>query len=198
MWNFYFKASLWKLFQEGQPSETPEACTSGSIHTGIFIPTLEGALDGQRLNKTSNAQLGTGVPRQEVSHKALMPNMPTSPLSVTFRGTRRVYVGLYCIVCVCVHVHLGGAVEKPSQQGGPCSRPGSSSKLALRYQEAAFLSLTVGLVAHSQDDLGGAVVAGDHIGRHKEAGGSCPGEAKIQDLQCAVGLHHNVAWLQVL
>lgn len=58
--------------------------------------------------------------------------------------------------------------------------------------------LTIGLVAHTQDDLGGAVVAGDHIGRHEEAGGSCPGQAKVQDLQCAVRLHHNVTGLQVL
>lgn len=55
MLNFYLKASLWKLFQEGEQSETPEVCTSGGIHTGIFIQTLEGVLDGQRLNKTSNA-----------------------------------------------------------------------------------------------------------------------------------------------
>lgn len=58
--------------------------------------------------------------------------------------------------------------------------------------------LTIGLVAHAQDDFGGAVVAGDYVGRHEEAGGSCPGQAKVQDLQCAVGLHHDVAGLKVL
>lgn len=63
---------------------------------------------------------------------------------------------------------------------------------------SCFSPLTIGLVAHAQDDLRGAVVAGDHIGRHEEASGSCPGQAKVQDLQCAVRLHHNVAGLQVL
>lgn len=58
--------------------------------------------------------------------------------------------------------------------------------------------LTVGLVAHAQDDFRGAVVAGHHIGCHEEAGGGRPGQAKIQNLQCAVRLHHYVTGLQVL
>lgn len=58
--------------------------------------------------------------------------------------------------------------------------------------------LTVGLVTHAQDDFGGAVVAGHHVGRHEEASGGRPGQTEVQDLQRAVGLHHNVTGLQVL
>lgn len=58
--------------------------------------------------------------------------------------------------------------------------------------------LTVGLVAHPQDDLRGSVVACDHIGSHEEASGRRPGQAEVQDLQRAVGLHHDVTGLQVL
>lgn len=58
--------------------------------------------------------------------------------------------------------------------------------------------LTIGLVTHAQDDLRGAVVACNHIGRHKEAGGSSSGQAEVQNLQGAIRLYHNVAGLQVL
>lgn len=97
-------------------------------------------------------------------------------------------------------VCLGGAVEKhisverAMQQARQQLR---SSSLAGHCQDAA-PPLTIGLVPHAQDDFGGAVVAGDYVGCHQEASGSCPGQAKVQDLQCAVGLHHNVAGLQVL
>lgn len=97
-------------------------------------------------------------------------------------------------VCVCLVGAAEGEKKKnTSQWEGPMQKAGqelNSSRLAP--------PLTIGLVAHTQDDLRGAVVAGDHIGRHKEAGGGCPGQTKVQDLQCAVRLHHNVTGLQVL
>lgn len=42
-------------------------------------------------------------------------------------------------------------------------------------------ALTVGLITHAQDDLRGTVVASHHIGGHEEAGGSCSGQAKVED-----------------
>lgn len=92
--------------------------------------------------------------------------------------------------------------KNTSQWRGPCSRPGSSSgahhwPVAVKKLHPPH-RLTIGLVAHAQDDFGGTVVAGDYVGRHEEAGGGCPGQAKVQDLQCAVGLHHDVAGFKVL
>ena len=58
--------------------------------------------------------------------------------------------------------------------------------------------LTVCLVAHAQDDLRRPVVARDHVRGHQEARGGGPGQTEVQDLQSAVGLHHDVAGLQIL
>ena len=51
---------------------------------------------------------------------------------------------------------------------------------------------TVLLVPHAKDDLGGAVVPGDYVGRHHEAGTGRPCQAKVKNLQRAVGLDDNV------
>lgn len=48
------------------------------------------------------------------------------------------------------------------------------------------LKLTIGLIAHAQDNLGCSVVTGDHIRRHQEAGGCRPSQAKVQNLQCTI------------
>ena len=53
------------------------------------------------------------------------------------------------------------------------------------------------LVAHRQYDLGGAVVARDHVRRHGEAGAGGARQSKVQDLERAVRADHNVARLQV-
>ena len=65
-------------------------------------------------------------------------------------------------------------------------------------EKELLLVLTVGLVTHSQDNFGGAVISGHNVGRHQEAGGGGSGQTEVQDLQGAVGLHHDVAGLQVL
>lgn len=53
-------------------------------------------------------------------------------------------------------------------------------------------------IAHAEDDLGSSVVPCNHVGRHHEGRARCPGQPKVQYLQGAVRLHHNVAGLQVL
>lgn len=58
--------------------------------------------------------------------------------------------------------------------------------------------LTVLLVAHAQDDLGGPVVACDHVGGHHEVGACRASQSKVQDLERAVRLYHDVAGFQVL
>ena len=58
--------------------------------------------------------------------------------------------------------------------------------------------LTVGLVAHAEDDLWRPVVARDYVRGHQETRGGGPGQTKVQDLQGAVGFHHDVAGLQIL
>lgn len=65
---------------------------------------------------------GTGVHRQEVSHTAQMPGMPTAPVSVTFGGIRR----------KSQKTETERGVARTSQRGGPCSRPGSSAGLPHR------------------------------------------------------------------
>ena len=74
------------------------------------------------------------------------------------------------------------SINQPANQSPPTPHP----------------SLTVGLVAHAQDDLRGAVVARDHVGGHQQTCGGGPGQAEVQDFQRAVGLHHDVTGLQVL
>lgn len=100
-------------------------------------------------------------------------------------------------VCACV---FGRCCRNIRGGRGPCSRP--SSSLGAPHWPVAVKKLlpplTVGLVAHAQDDFRGAVIAGNHVGRHEEASGGRPGKAKVQDLQCAVRLHHDVTGLQVL
>jgi hypothetical protein len=49
------------------------------------------------------------------------------------------------------------------------------------------------LVAHAEDDLGGAVVAGHHVGGHHEGGAGRARQPKVQDLERAVGAHNNIA-----
>ena len=57
---------------------------------------------------------------------------------------------------------------------------------------------TVVTVAHAEDDLGRSVVACHDVWRHHEAGAGSARQAKVQNLQRAVALHHYVGWLQVL
>lgn len=59
-------------------------------------------------------------------------------------------------------------------------------------------SLTVGLVAHAQDYLWRPVVTCHHVGRHQQACGGRASQAKVQNLQRAIGLHNYVARLEVL
>ncbi len=59
-------------------------------------------------------------------------------------------------------------------------------------------ALTIGLVTHAQDDLGRTVVARHHVRSHEEAGGGCPSQTEVQDLQRAVGFHYYVTGLQIL
>lgn len=60
------------------------------------------------------------------------------------------------------------------------------------------LSLTIGLVAHAQDNLWRSVVACNNIRGHQEARGSRPSQAEVQNLQRAVRLDDYVAGLEVL
>lgn len=78
------------------------------------------------------------------------------------------------------------------------SSPTAPSWFSRSYSPPTHRPLTIGLVTHAQDDLRGAVVACNHIGRHKKAGGSSSGQAEVQNLQGAIRLYHNVARLQVL
>lgn len=59
-------------------------------------------------------------------------------------------------------------------------------------------SLTIGLVAHAQDDLWCPVVTRHHIRCHQKARGSRPSQAEVQDLQRAIRLDNDVARLEVL
>lgn len=58
--------------------------------------------------------------------------------------------------------------------------------------------LTIGLVAHAQDDFWCPVVTRHHIRCHQKARGSRPSQAKVQDLQRAIRLDDDVARLEVL
>ena len=53
------------------------------------------------------------------------------------------------------------------------------------------------LVAHPQDDLGGAVVPRDDVGRHHEGGAGRPRQSEVEDLQRAVRSHDDVRRFQV-
>lgn len=57
---------------------------------------------------------------------------------------------------------------------------------------------TILLILHAQDDLGGSVVSGYHVGGHHEVSTGCPRQAKVQDLQSAIRLHYYVTRLQIL
>ena len=46
-------------------------------------------------------------------------------------------------------------------------------------------------------DKGLPVVSGDHIGGHHERGSGRSCEAKVEDLEGAIGPHYNVARLQI-
>lgn len=59
-------------------------------------------------------------------------------------------------------------------------------------------SLTIGLVAHSQDNLWCSVVACNHIWCHQETCGCRPSQAKVQNLQRAVWLDNYITGLEVL
>lgn len=59
-------------------------------------------------------------------------------------------------------------------------------------------SLTIGLVAHAQDNFWCSVVACNHIRCHQEACGSRPSQAEVQDLQCTIWLYNYVTGLEVL
>lgn len=82
--------------------------------------------------------------------------------------------------------------------------PRSSSQFPGTWGQSPSMSgdhnwrLTVLLVAHAQDDLGGPVVACDHVGGHHEVGACRASQPKVQDLERAVRLYHNVAGFQVL
>ena len=54
------------------------------------------------------------------------------------------------------------------------------------------------LVAHAQDDLRRAVVARHDVRRHHERRSGRAREAEVEDLQGAVGAHHDIAWLEIL
>lgn len=60
------------------------------------------------------------------------------------------------------------------------------------------LSLTIGLVAHSQDNLWCSVVACYHIWCHQEACGCRPGQTEVQNLQSTVWLDNYITGLEVL
>lgn len=110
------------------------------VFTLAFLSRLSGALDRQPLNKTSNAcqstagnwspQTGSFPQSTDAQHA----NFPSE--CNLYRNRESV---CWSVLCVCDCVRLGGAVEKTSQGEGPCSRPGNSSQLAGRCQEAAFL-----------------------------------------------------------
>ncbi len=59
-------------------------------------------------------------------------------------------------------------------------------------------ALTIGLVTHAQNDLGGTVVARHHVRSHEEAGGGRPSQTEVQDLQRTVRFHYYVTGLQIL
>lgn len=54
------------------------------------------------------------------------------------------------------------------------------------------------VVAHAQNDLGRPVVACDHVRRHHEGGACGARQSKVQDLQRAIRLDHDIGWLQIL
>lgn len=56
-------------------------------------------------------------------------------------------------------------------------------------------TVTIVCVSHAQNDLWGPVVPGDDVRRHHESCALCPGQTKVKDLQCAVRLNNNIAWL---
>ena len=81
--------------------------------------------------------------------------------------------------------------------GGACDKQRSAAHTAPIGRSLGH-SLTVGLVTHAQYDFRGARVAGHHVRGHQESRGCCPGQSKVQDLQRAVRLYHNVARFQIL
>ena len=105
-----------------------------------------------------------------------------------------VCVSLYESVCVCVCVCA--CERKRAVPGGHAS---DAVAMLWAWQcGCPGTLLTVGLVTHAQDDLGGTVVAGHHVRCHQEPGGGRPRQTKVQNLQRAVRLHHNITGLQVL
>lgn len=62
----------------------------------------------------------------------------------------------------------------------------------------ALLCPTVLFIAHAQNDLWGSVVPRHHIRSHHEAGPGGPRQPKVQNLQRAVRLHHDIARFQIL
>ena len=106
-------------FWAGALSETAEACKCLFSFCRLY-PGCKELRTGNLLIKHqthAKALLGTEVPRQEVSHKAPMPNMPTSPEVWPLQEEGE-------CVWECVWEVLSKNI---SQWRGPCSRPGSSS-----------------------------------------------------------------------
>lgn len=79
-----------------------------------------------------------------------------------------------------------------------CTREEDASADHFAHDAAHWPDVHVLLVAHAEDDLGRPVVPRDHVRGHHEGRASCARQTKVEDLQRAVRLHHNVAWLQVL
>ena len=61
------------------------------------------------------------------------------------------------------------------------------------YMYVLPLFLTILLVLHADDDLGSAVVAGDHVGRHLEHLVGRTSQTKVQDLGTNVHVYTNVS-----
>ena len=68
----------------------------------------------------------------------------------------------------------------------------------LAHDASDWPDVDVLLVAHAEDDLGRPVVPRHDVRRHHEGRAGRPRQPEVQDLQGAVGLHHDIARLQIL
>lgn len=67
--------------------------------------------------------------------------------------------------------------------------------LKMHSTSTVLRTFTIVCVTHAQNDLWGPVVPGDDVRRHHESCALCPGQTKVKDLQCAVRLYNDIAWL---
>ena len=78
-----------------------------------------------------------------------------------------------------------------------CSGEEDTAPDHLSHDAAHRPNVHVLLVAHPQDDFGGAVVPRHDVRSHHEGGACRPRQSKVEDLQRAVGSHDDVRGFQV-